>query len=149
MQGELVKQKGLANSMLLNIYFFSSYHMICILDHLLLLYFQFKRPWLSSTPCVRSTQSKQEYTSSTGESPISKLSTKKLVTRNNPCLIQLSKFLFFGGKLLLRQNVPATKRLGKKRSGRQNVDTRKLKIHVKKIQPHTTKKTFQNIFFAT
>jgi len=42
------------------------------------------------------------------------------------------KFLFFDGKLLQRQIVPATKHLDTKSSGRQNVDIKMLKIFVQK-----------------
>ena len=45
------------------------------------------------------------------------------------------KILFFGGKMLQHQNVPATKRLGTKSYGSQNVDTKKLKILFEKCSP--------------
>ena len=72
----------------------------------------------------------------TGQSAIKKTfynkARKKKKTRVS---YNKGKFLFFRGKMLQRQNVPAIKSLCTKSSGRHNVDTKKFKIRVKKSSP--------------
>ena len=50
------------------------------------------------------------------------------------------KFLFFGSKMIQRQNVPATKRPGTKSSCHQNADTEKLRVNITKSSSPDNKK---------
>ena len=48
--------------------------------------------------------------------------------------------------MLQRQIVPATKHLGTRSSGRQNVDTKKLKFRVKKCSPSDNKENIKKFY---
>ena len=47
--------------------------------------------------------------------------------------------------MLQRQNLPATKHFGRKSSGRQNVDIKKLMIDIKKFSPAHNKETLKKL----
>ena len=55
--------------------------------------------------------------------------------------------MYFGGKMLQRQYVPATKRHITKISGRQNIDTKKFMTCVKKISSSHSKENIIEIKF--